>query len=344
MSVAGFPENSSLSSFRSRKDVRVLQSSSIPKSTTPIQIPGSLVLDGNSLKLRAEDYSVVTFPTIIPPFVPSNLQQVTTAGNTTTNPIVSGGIGLIATGGITVNGGTGISVNFADTTIGGSLTTQRLETDSLNVDGTILMNGGSQKLSSFIGNLNLQTVADLTILSPTVTLPVSTLFRVNGGGCNIISSTGNIISTTGDPSFITVATASKSIIIDGAVGSGPYRNFLLGNTFMSTRGAPPVASVLAGHVSALIVSPSSNMFCGSVSFRNDDLLLPYPMIRLTFPDLPSGITELLCFVSPDGNDEDFYEAKLRVNNTNFIAKTVDIQITPLFIVTYNFSYFIMVTS
>lgn len=290
----------------------------IPRGTTPGYIPGDISVDGQTLKFRAEDYSVVTVDTNIPPSQVANLQNVTTAGNTTT-------IGISVTaGGVTVNGG-GIQNNTSSTfavndnvvvnSPGGTLSLLTTVTPGLSeFRSDISFMGGTNKIINTSGNLTLDPFADL-VLAP---LGVGGLVK-HSGLLNITSSAAINFTT---PNSIVLNSQSGDVYlrpplggfvrIDGSIGSSSYRNFQMTDTVVYGKGDIPTLTDLNG-TSNHFVSPGSNQLCGRISFKAG-LSTFACLLTLPHPNAVGG--DLACFLSPCNSDDDFYDAIIHIDNTN----------------------------
>ena len=142
----------------------LLKTLTIPRGTNPGYTPGDIVVDGQNLKFRAEDYSVVTISAAGPPPTPVTLQIVTTNGDTTSVGIVVTGGGLTMNGGnVQVNAPSGMTAaNDANIISGGGVNTILTSISGLSTfQADLNFTGGAKKITNSSGDLTLDPFADM---------------------------------------------------------------------------------------------------------------------------------------------------------------------------------------
>lgn len=318
----------------------LLKTLTIPRGTNPGYTPGDIVVDGQNLKFRAEDYSVVTISAAGPPPTPVTLQIVTTNGDTTSVGIVVTGGGLTMNGGnVQVNAPSGMTAaNDANIISGGGVNTILTSISGLSTfQADLNFTGGAKKITNSSGDLTLDPFADLILNVGTGLIHRAGLLNITSPAAINLTASGNITLNSGTGNITLRPVPGNYVRIDGLLGVGTYRNFEMKDMFLYGQGiAPSLANV--SNTSAHVVASGSNQMCGRLSFTGG---IGSFSCSLTLSQPISAGGELACFLSPCNTDDDFYDAAIRINSTNVNTGVIVIGGTGLASVQYDMYYWIV---
>lgn len=336
-------EDSYLQVTRKFNDHRTLKNFSFPVKTNPEGYPGSVVVDGQTLKIRASDLSVITLPQIFPPPPPQTLQDVTTVGNTTNVGIVMSGPGTldingtaltVPSGNVTINSGTLSSLAV------GTTASSLLVTGSCFVQNTLTVSGATQKIYTNSGSLRLESAGfiSLDIGSNNMNFPQAVNFQ--GSNSIEVGVDSDFFIRPSPIGDIFLRPTPGNTVYFQSFGASSIQSFILNNAMWYTSGVQPTLTAGQGvNPSSLALSTLSNQTCGKIHIELNSLPT-YFEVTLNLPRTPTVLGNIRCMITGADNNYDFMSVKLRVSSTT--SNTVVFRGNPkTFPVTVVWYYFIV---
>lgn len=311
------PENSEVQNTKKSNDYRTFSNLALPKKTVPEGYPGSIVVDGQTLKLRATDLSILVFPVVVPPPPAETLQSVTTLGNTTSVGIVMSGPGSLDVTGtqLSITGGnvvlnTGTLVVPAVGVTAATLTSTGISF----VQDTMTLSGASQKIFTNTGSLMLQAPASIELVpgSSTLSLTQATNFQCTGDlAFNVDNDFFIRPSTSGD---IFLRPTPGNTVLFEALSAG-YASFILNNCMWYTAGSIPSLTAGSGvNPATMSLSPFSNQTCGRIHIEINSLPIVFG-VTLNLPHTPSITGDFQVLITAAEGDFNVNTFKVRVGLT-----------------------------